>query len=91
VIHDDFGPKQRGDRMGCAIIRVKHSLTAAVKDWRTSTGIVSNISGSIVFQQESEYDSTKTSVELRGLNGMASGYHIHKVYISHKSTLPIII
>ena len=71
--------------MGCAIIQVSHPLTAAVRYWRSNTGIVSNISGSVVFHQETQYDSTNAKVDLQGLNAMASGYHIHKVFLSFLS------
>ncbi|CAG2170627.1 unnamed protein product [Oppiella nova] len=88
VIHDDSAPQQRGDRLGCAVVRVMHSLTAAVRNWRTSSGIVSNISGSVVLHQESPYDETSIKLDLHGLNGFASGYHIHKVWVPIDKEFP---
>ena len=76
--------------MACAIIRVFHPLTATVRYWRSNTGIVSNISGSIVFHQETQFDSTKAKVDLHGLNAMAAGYHIHKVYFFIDSVIKFV-
>lgn len=67
--------------MACAVIRIQHPLTAAVRSWRTSSGISSNISGSVVFHQQTDFDPTITKIDLHGLNGLASGYHIHKVWV----------
>lgn len=41
--------------------------------------VESNVSGIISFYQESSFDVTEGKVELSGLDGLASGYHVHKV------------
>lgn len=79
VVHDDSAPKQRGNRLACSIIRYVHSITAAVRSWKSGSGITSNVSGSMVFFQESESDETDIKIDLHGLNKLASGYHVHKV------------
>lgn len=79
VIEDDNAPPIRGKRMACTTIRRSHPLNVIVDDWRYSAGIISNISGTIEMNQDSEYDETRIKINLRGLNKLASGYHIHKV------------
>ncbi|XP_054168653.1 uncharacterized protein LOC128965900 [Oppia nitens] len=88
VIHDDTAPQQRGDRLGCAVIRIVHPLTASARNWRTSTAIASNISGSIVFNQQTSYDATNGKVDLHGLYGLAHGYHIHDSWVSIEKEFP---
>ena len=80
MVHDDSAPQQRGNRLGCAVVRVMHPITAAVRSWRTSSSIISNISGSLVLHQESEFDETNGKLDIHGLNSLASGYHVHKVW-----------
>ena len=89
VVLDDSAPQQRGNRLACAVIRTQHPLTAAVRTWRTSSGVASNISGALVLHQETQLEPTKTHVELHGLNGLASGYHIHKVSEARRRALTL--
>lgn len=88
VVHDDHAPKQRGNRLACATIYMRHPLTAAVREWRTGSSLSSNVSGSLVFHQENEFDSTDGKVEFYGLNFLASGYHIHKVWVPKNKEFP---
>ena len=67
--------------MACVTIRRHHPTEAIVDQWRTSSGIASNISGSMELIQETEFDETRCKLKLRGLNRLASGFHIHKVFI----------
>ena len=46
--------------------------------WHATRG-VGDVEGKIEFIQESEFDITNTEVELRGLEGIAGGYHVHMV------------
>lgn len=88
VIEDDNAPPIRGKRMACATIRRSHPLSAIVDEWRTSAGIISNISGFLELHQESEFDETRIKVNLRGLNKLASGYHVHKVSVPMDKEFP---
>lgn len=56
VVHDDHAPPHRGDRLACTVIMPTHPLIAAVRKWSYGAGIPSNVSGTIVFKQESEFD-----------------------------------
>ncbi|KAG0723410.1 Superoxide dismutase [Cu-Zn] [Chionoecetes opilio] len=76
VIFDDFAPKHRGDRMACMSIHRIFRHKGVVTKWSATRG-VGELEGKVEFIQESEYDLTNTEVELRGLEGIAGGYHVH--------------
>ncbi len=67
--------------MACTTIRRHHPIEAVLDNWRTSSGIASNISGTLELFQESEFDATFGKLKIKGLNRMASGYHIHRVMV----------
>ncbi|KAK7069333.1 hypothetical protein SK128_014470, partial [Halocaridina rubra] len=87
VIHDDFAPKHRGDRMACAGIHRRFRHKGVVNKWYSTLG-VGNVEGKIEFIQESEFDITSTEVDLRGLEGTAKGYHVHMVPVEHELEFP---
>ncbi|XP_023244895.1 uncharacterized protein LOC106647898 [Copidosoma floridanum] len=76
VIYDDHGPKARGERLACSTITGLHRRKAVAKDW-FGNGEEITISGKLEFVQESPYDVTDVEVDLEGLNGKMSGYHVH--------------
>lgn len=78
VIHDETGPLARGDRMACAQVKRVHPLTATVRRWR---GSPNPPSGSIVLRQTSDLDTTHGRIRLHGLNGSASGFHLHEAWV----------
>ncbi|XP_054706737.1 uncharacterized protein LOC129216544 [Uloborus diversus] len=81
VIHDDHAPPHRGDRLACTGIRLRHPVKASVRSWLSGPAIESNVSGVVMFTQESEFDVTEGKVELSGLAGLAGGYHVHKIWV----------
>ncbi|XP_063847913.1 uncharacterized protein LOC135093003 [Scylla paramamosain] len=87
VIHDDFAPKHRGDRMACMSIHRIFRHKGVVGKWHATRG-AGAVEGKIEFVQESEYDLTNTEVELRGLAGMAGGYHVHMVPVESELEFP---
>ncbi|RWS08541.1 uncharacterized protein B4U79_07981 [Dinothrombium tinctorium] len=88
VVHDDFANKVRGNRMACAPIRVVHPLMATVREWKVGTGDSSNITGSMIFSQPTEYDETTTKIELQGLNRLAGGFDVHEVWVPQDKEFP---
>ncbi|KAI2803497.1 hypothetical protein BLOT_007628 [Blomia tropicalis] len=88
VIEDENAPQIRGKRMACVTIRRHHPTEAIVDQWRTSSGIASNISGSMELIQETEFDETRGKLKLRGLNRLASGFHIHKASVPLDKEFP---
>ncbi|UXI20114.1 hypothetical protein NH340_JMT06057 [Sarcoptes scabiei] len=88
VIEDDNAPPLRGKRMACATIKRSHPISVIANEWRTSAGIATNISGFIEMTQESVYDETKIEINIRGLNRLASGYHVHKVSVPMDKEFP---
>ena len=52
-----------------------------VNDWHTRNGD-GKLEGKIEFIQETEWDLTSTEVDIRGLKGLARGYHVHMVSMS---------
>lgn len=54
-------------------------MIAAVRHWSYGAGIPSNVTGSIVFKQESEFDLSEVHIDLGGLERYASGYHVHEL------------
>ncbi|XP_066945953.1 uncharacterized protein Rsod [Macrobrachium rosenbergii] len=87
VIHDDFAPKHRGDRMACSAIYRRFRHKGVVQKWFSTAG-AGNVEGKIEFVQESEFDTTWTEVDLRGLQGIANGYHVHLVPVEHELEFP---
>lgn len=81
VIHDDHAPPHRGDILACTGIRIRHPLKASVKYWFSGPAVESNVSGVINFQQESVFDITDVKVDISGLSQLASGYHVHEVWV----------
>lgn len=51
---------------------------AVAKDW-FGNGEEVSLSGKLEFIQESAYDVTDVEVNLEGLDGKMSGYHVHMV------------
>nr|XP_027206305.1 uncharacterized protein LOC113799809 [Dermatophagoides pteronyssinus] len=88
VIEDENAPQIRGKRMACATIRRSHPITAVVNEWRSSAGISANITGYIEMHQQSIFDETKIKINLRGLNKLASGYHVHKASVPIDKEFP---
>ncbi|XP_022670740.1 uncharacterized protein LOC111254308 [Varroa destructor] len=88
VVHDDHAPPHRGDRLACTTIMPTHPLIAAVRRWSYGAGIPSNVSGTIVFKQESEFDLAEVHVDLTGLERYASGYHIHQLPVPMEKSFP---
>ncbi|KAK2588649.1 hypothetical protein KPH14_006415 [Odynerus spinipes] len=76
VIYDDHGPVARGERLACSIIGGLHRLKAVAKDW-FGNGEPVDVRGKLEFIQQSEYDVTDVEVNLEGLGGKMSGYHVH--------------
>ncbi|XP_037782115.1 uncharacterized protein LOC119578625 [Penaeus monodon] len=87
VLHDDFAPKHRGDRMACAGIFRKFRHKGVVSKWYSQRG-AGNVEGKVEFIQESEFDITNTEVDLRGLQGIAKGYHVHMVPVEKELQFP---
>lgn len=87
VIHDDFAPNHRGDRMACAGIHRRFRHKGVVNKWHATAG-AGKVEGKVEFIQESEFDSTSTEVDLRGLEGIAKGYHVHMVPVAHELEFP---
>lgn len=56
----------------------KNRRKAVAKDW-FGNGEEVTIVGKLEFIQESPYDVTDVEVNLEGLNGKMSGYHVHMV------------
>lgn len=88
VIMDDQAPKQRGNRLACATIFRNHELMASVREWKTSVGVKSNVSGSITFNQETMFDPTEVKINLHGLNGLANNYHLHEIWVPRDRLFP---
>ncbi|XP_047350470.1 uncharacterized protein LOC124949465 isoform X2 [Vespa velutina] len=76
VIYDDHGPIARGERLACSTIGGLYRLKAIAKDW-FGNGEPVHIRGKLEFIQQSEYDVTDIEINLEGLGGKMSGYHIH--------------
>ncbi|KAG7190089.1 hypothetical protein KM043_006224 [Ampulex compressa] len=76
VIYDDHGPKARGERLACSIIGGIYRRKAVAKDW-FGNGQEISVRGQLEFLQQSEYDITDVEVNLEGLQGKMSGYHVH--------------
>ena len=81
VIMDELSPPQRGPRLACSTVRKVHSIRAAVREWRTAEGITSNVSGSVLFTQGYSDQPTEVRLELHGLQQLASGLHVHEVWV----------
>ncbi|CAL1273465.1 unnamed protein product [Larinioides sclopetarius] len=88
VIHDDYAPPHRGDRLACSGIRIRHPVKASVRGWISGPAIESNVSGVIQFSQETPFDITEGKVELSGLSGLAGGYHVHKWWVPISKEFP---
>ncbi|XP_071538692.1 LOW QUALITY PROTEIN: uncharacterized protein [Panulirus ornatus] len=87
VIHDDHAPKHRGDRMACSGIYRRFRHKGVASKWHATRG-AGNVEGKVEFIQESEYDLTNSEVDLRGLTGIANGYHVHMVPIEDELEFP---
>lgn len=67
---------------------------AVAKSWFGNSK-TATVSGEVEFIQQSEYDVTDVTVDLEGLSGLMSGYHVHQVSSSstgshvHPKTFPI--
>lgn len=88
VIHDDAAPTLRGNRMACTMIRYRHPLQATVRRWRVGAGSTSNVSGSIQFSQKAFGDRTIGKLDVHGLHELASGYHVHEVWVPQDKEFP---
>ncbi|XP_008207466.1 uncharacterized protein LOC100124033 [Nasonia vitripennis] len=87
VIYDDHGPKARGERLACSIITGLYRRKAVAKDW-FGNGEEISLGGKLEFIQESAYDVTDVEVNLEGLNGKMSGYHVHMTPVEIDLTFP---
>lgn len=76
VIYDDHGPVARGERLACAIFGGLYRRKAVAKDW-FGNGKDVPVRGKLEFVQQTEYDVTDVEVNLDGLTGKMSGYHVH--------------
>ncbi|XP_071440833.1 uncharacterized protein Rsod [Hetaerina americana] len=92
VLYDDFGPKARGERLGCSTIGWHHRLKAVAKDWFGSGegggGTASSVRGKIEMIQQSEYDDTDVEVILEGLDGEERGYYVHEASVEIQQEFP---
>ncbi|XP_037076792.1 uncharacterized protein LOC119097959 [Pollicipes pollicipes] len=88
VIHDDNGPRARGDRLACVEIIRLFRYKGVVKEWAYNGDKKGAISGKVEFIQESPYSITNTETDLMGLEGIAGGYHIHLVPVHRDNEFP---
>lgn len=58
----------------------RYPSRARVMEWHAS-GSKSYITGRVIMEQFTEFDLTSTSVELKGLENLASGFHVHEVSV----------
>ncbi|XP_076244983.1 uncharacterized protein Rsod [Calliopsis andreniformis] len=87
VIYDDNGPRARGERLACSIINRVYRRKAVAKDW-FGNGENISLRGKLEFIQQTEYDVTNVEVNLDGLNGKMSGYHIHMTPVEQDLEFP---
>lgn len=80
VVQDDNAPDFRGKQLGCGSIYRRYPSRARVSEW-SSSGSSAEIIGHVTMEQYTEYDLTSTSLEVRGLQDLASGYHVHEVSV----------
>ncbi|XP_023224241.1 uncharacterized protein LOC111625338 [Centruroides sculpturatus] len=88
VVHDDQAPPFRGDRLACTTITYYHGLKATVRNLAVGRQIESNVTGLFEFSQQDFSDPTEAKVEIRGLDGLASGYHVHMVPVPISKEFP---
>ncbi|KAF2895528.1 hypothetical protein ILUMI_10646 [Ignelater luminosus] len=86
VLYDDFGPKARGERLGCSKIGAVYRRKAVAKDWFPN-GDKLTVKGKIEFFQQTEYDITNVEVSLEDLNEN-SGYHVHITPVEENLEFP---
>lgn len=58
-----------------------------MREWKTSVGVKSNLSGSVTFNQDTVFDPTEVKINLHGLNG-ASNYHLHESWVPRDRLFP---
>ncbi|XP_053977399.1 uncharacterized protein LOC128875655 isoform X1 [Hylaeus volcanicus] len=87
VIYDDHGPRARGERLACSVISRVYNRKAVAKDW-FGNGENIPLRGKLEFIQQTEYDVTNVEVNLDGLNGIMSGYHVHMTPIEEDLEFP---
>ncbi|CAK9808868.1 Superoxide dismutase [Cu-Zn] B [Anthophora quadrimaculata] len=87
VIYDDNGPRARGERLACSIINQIYRRKAVAKNWFGNGEIIS-LKGKLEFIQQTEYDITNGELNLDGLNGKMSGYHVHMTPIEQDLEFP---
>ena len=87
VIYDDNGPRARGERLACSIINGEYRRKAVAKDWFGNGEIIS-LRGKLEFMQQTEYDVTNVEINLDGLGGKMSGYHVHMTSVEHDLEFP---
>jgi len=78
VIHDDYAPEHRGNRMACTSILRIYRHKAVAREWY-GNGIPPPINGRLEFIQDTGSSETHTLVELEGLEKFAKGYHVHEI------------
>ncbi|XP_043258035.1 uncharacterized protein LOC122400578 [Colletes gigas] len=87
VIYDDHGPRARGERLACSIISRVYNRKAVARDW-FGNGENISLRGKLEFVQQTEYDVTNIEVNLDGLSGIMSGYHVHMTSIEQDLEFP---
>ncbi|XP_012172349.1 uncharacterized protein LOC100643910 isoform X1 [Bombus terrestris] len=87
VIYDDHGPRARGERLACSIISETYHRKAVARDW-FGNGETISLRGKLEFLQQNEYDITNIELNLDGLDGKMSGYHIHMTPIEQDLEFP---
>ena len=88
VIHDDFAPKHRGNRMACTVIKRQYRHKAVVKEWFGNGVQPAPVSGRLEFIQDTERSMTHTLVDLKGMKGEANAYHVHQIPVQDHLEFP---
>lgn len=90
VIHDDYAPKHRGDRMACSGIFRVFRHKGVVNKWTATRDPLSDteVEGKMEFIQESLFDVTQVEVDMKGLQGIAKGWHVHMVPVEKELEFP---
>lgn len=87
VIYDDHGPRARGERLACSVINRVYHRKAVANNW-FGNGENILLRGKLEFLQQTEYDVTNVEVNLDGLGGIMSGYHVHMTPIEQDLEFP---
>eukprot|EP00096_Caligus_rogercresseyi_P009025 TRINITY_DN2990_c0_g1_i1.p1 TRINITY_DN2990_c0_g1~~TRINITY_DN2990_c0_g1_i1.p1 ORF type:complete len:1002 (-),score=161.09 TRINITY_DN2990_c0_g1_i1:221-3226(-) len=89
VIHDKNAPKHRGNRLACTRIKRRYRHKTVAREWYGNGVSPPPISGRLEFIEESErIGLTHVLVDLKGLDGVAGSYHVHKIPIQSRLVFP---